>query len=54
MNSKESLRRRFLQLMTENVKSELLLLMADNNEATSSILADPYGKISHKTLDIIT
>ncbi|EEX5647173.1 hypothetical protein DZF43_005312 [Escherichia coli] len=40
--------------MTENVKSELLLLMADNNEATSSILADPYGKISHKTLDIIT
>ncbi|CTW77590.1 Uncharacterised protein [Escherichia coli] len=28
--------------------------MADNNEATSSILADPYGKISHKTLDIIT
>ncbi|KAA9877310.1 hypothetical protein F7F61_27870, partial [Escherichia coli] len=24
MNSKESLRRRFLQLMTENVKSELL------------------------------
>ncbi|EKG5179165.1 hypothetical protein O3Q99_005066, partial [Escherichia coli] len=53
MNSKENLRSRFLQLMTEKVKSALLPLMVDNNEATSSILADPYGKLSHKTLDII-
>lgn len=53
MNSKENLRSRFLQLMTEKVKSALLPLMVDNNEATSSILADPYGKLSHITLDII-
>ncbi len=54
MNSKESLRRKFLQLMTEKVKSELLPLLVDNNEATNRILADPYGKLSHNTLDIIS
>lgn len=43
-----------MQLMTEKVKSELLPLLVDNNEATNRILADPYGKLSHNTLDIIS
>lgn len=53
MNSKENLRKLFLQLMTERVKSELLPLLTDNNEAINSIRAEPYGKLSHKTLNII-
>ncbi len=53
MNSKEILRRKFLQLMTEKVKSELLPLLMDNIEVTNLILTEPYGKLSYKTMDLI-
>lgn len=53
MNSEEILRNKFLQLMTEKVKSELLSLLVDNTEVTDSILAEPYGRVSHETLDTI-
>ncbi|CEK08615.1 TPA: hypothetical protein ACHYYN_004759 [Escherichia coli] len=52
-NNDNNLRREFLRVMNENVKSELKALIPDNSEATQAILAEPYGMLSTETLDII-
>ncbi|ELO4358601.1 hypothetical protein QUQ88_004710 [Escherichia coli] len=53
MNNKDNLRREFLQAMNENIKSELRRLITDNSETTRAILAEPYGKLSTETMDIV-
>ncbi len=53
MNNKDNLRREFLQVMNENIKSELRRLITDNSETTRAILAEPYGKLSTETMDIV-
>ncbi|EIC1807548.1 hypothetical protein K9711_005590, partial [Escherichia coli] len=52
-NNDNNLRKEFLQIMNENVKSELKALIPDNSEATQAILSEPYGMLSTETLDII-
>ncbi|EKP8767181.1 hypothetical protein P4J75_004759, partial [Escherichia coli] len=48
-NNDNNLRREFLRVMNENVKSELKVLIPDNSEATQAILAEPYGMLSTET-----
>ncbi|MBZ9422104.1 hypothetical protein H5V09_23835, partial [Escherichia coli] len=48
-NNDNNLRKEFLQIMNENVKSELKALIPDNSEATQAILSEPYGMLSTET-----
>ncbi|WP_252356224.1 hypothetical protein [Escherichia coli] len=53
MNDKDNLHRVFMLVLNEKVKSEFLILLKDNYNVTKSIIAEPYGRLSTETLDII-